>query len=148
MISRHFAWAEFEASATAKAHGLDNRMKSEDVVDAVAELVTYILEPLRERCGYPLHINSGYRCRALNSLVGGQPTSQHLTGEAADVRPGRGTPLQLAAVARKTPEIWKQIDQMIIYPTFVHISHKRGAGVKSQRHQLLYSKDYKGLKSL
>lgn len=32
-----------------------------------------------------IHINSGYRCRALNELVHGVPHSQHLTGEAADL---------------------------------------------------------------
>ena len=33
----------------------------------------------------PIIINSGYRCRELNRLVGGCPTSNHLTGCAADL---------------------------------------------------------------
>lgn len=148
MISKHFSWSEFEASDTAARYGIDNRTKEAEVVAAIAELVNSVLEPLREKCGCPLHINSGYRCKALNMAVGGAPTSQHLKGEAADVRPSSLTPMQLAEIARESPEIWKQVDQMIIYPTFVHFSHKGGSGIKGQRHQLLYSKNYKGLKSL
>ena len=34
----------------------------------------------------PIIINSGYRCKELNRLVGGCPTSNHLTGCAADIR--------------------------------------------------------------
>ncbi len=44
-----------------------------------------VLEPLRNYYGKAIHINSGYRCRALNELVHGVPHSQHLTGEAADL---------------------------------------------------------------
>ena len=36
--------------------------------------------------GLPIVINSGYRCKELNRLVGGCPTSNHLTGCAADLR--------------------------------------------------------------
>jgi uncharacterized protein YcbK (DUF882 family) len=33
-----------------------------------------------------LHINSCYRCPVHNKEVGGEPHSQHMTGEAADIR--------------------------------------------------------------
>ena len=36
--------------------------------------------------GLPIIVNSGYRCKELNRLVGGCPTSNHLTGCAADLR--------------------------------------------------------------
>jgi hypothetical protein len=44
------------------------------------------LEVLRERAGCPIIINSGYRSPQLNRKVGGEPTSNHLTGCAADIR--------------------------------------------------------------
>jgi hypothetical protein len=44
------------------------------------------LEVLRERYGAPIIINSGYRSLQLNKKIGGVPTSNHLTGCAADIR--------------------------------------------------------------
>ena len=44
------------------------------------------LEALRERAGRSIVINSGYRSPQLNRKVGGAPTSNHLTGCAADIR--------------------------------------------------------------
>jgi len=43
-----------------------------------------LLEQVRSLFGKPITINSGYRDEAVNAAVGGTPTSQHLTGSAAD----------------------------------------------------------------
>lgn len=45
---------------------------------------------LRECYGYPIYINSGYRCKELNDLVGGVANSFHLSGCAADLDTRRG----------------------------------------------------------
>jgi hypothetical protein len=45
-----------------------------------------LLEPARQVVG-PILINSGYRNPRVNSLVGGVKSSQHLQGQAADIRP-------------------------------------------------------------
>ena len=45
-----------------------------------------LLEPARQVVG-PILINSGYRTPRVNSLVGGVKSSQHLQGQAADIRP-------------------------------------------------------------
>ena len=42
-----------------------------------------MLDRLREKWG-PIQVNSGYRTRAHNELVGGKPNSSHLRGLAAD----------------------------------------------------------------
>lgn len=45
-----------------------------------------LLEELRANIGgYPLLINSGYRCPRWNEIVGGASHSQHCMGTAADV---------------------------------------------------------------
>lgn len=45
-----------------------------------------LLEQLRKNIGgYPLHINSGYRCPTHNANVGGVSDSQHCLGTAADI---------------------------------------------------------------
>jgi hypothetical protein len=44
------------------------------------------LEQIRFLCGgHPVRINSGFRCPALNSAVGGVSDSAHLFGAAADI---------------------------------------------------------------
>ena len=45
-----------------------------------------LLDRIRERTGYPIYINSGYRCPEHNAEVGGVPDSQHVQGIAADIR--------------------------------------------------------------
>jgi len=45
-----------------------------------------VLDPLREAFGKPIVVTSGYRCQKLNRAVGGAARSQHITGEAADIR--------------------------------------------------------------
>lgn len=45
-----------------------------------------LLEPARAIVG-PIIINSGFRCEAVNRRVGGVSNSQHLIGQAADIRP-------------------------------------------------------------
>ena len=135
-ISKNFSYREFEESETAKARGITNVISSFEVRDAIRELTNTVLQPLRDAWGAPLHVNSGYRCPKLNAAVGGAATSQHTKGEAADIKAEH--PVKLAQLAY---DLGLPYDQMIIYPTFVHFSHKlRG----EQRRQVLYSKSYKG----
>lgn len=137
-ISKNFSYREFEESETAKRHGFINAITTYAVQQAVKALVDNVLQPLRDAWGEPLHINSGYRSERLNALVGGVPTSQHVKGEAADVKCDR--PYELASLAER---MGLPFDQMILYPTFVHFSHKLQG---EQRHQILYNKSYKGQK--
>lgn len=51
-------------------------------------LTEQVLDPLREKYGKPIRVNSGYRSFQLNKRVGGVLTSQHLRGEAADLDNG------------------------------------------------------------
>ena len=135
-ISKDFSYREFEASNTAKKKDICNVITTTSVRDAIYELVIEVLQPLRDAWGEPLHVNSGYRCKELNELVGGVPTSQHVKGEAADI--AADNPYKLACLASnlKLP-----YDQMILYPEFVHFSHKLNG---EQRGQILYNKSYKG----
>lgn len=95
----------------------------------VEALVRNVLDPVREKLGKPIQVNSGYRCKNHNEEVGGVKGSQHLVGEAADLRID-GSPEELANAIRENG----RFDQMIIYPGFVHVSYKR-SGVNG--HQVL-----------
>lgn len=137
-ISKDFSYCEFEKSAVAEKNDICNVITSFDVRDSIKALVDEVLQPLREAWGKPLHINSGYRCQTLNMAVGGVPASQHVRGEAADIAADK--PVELA---RMTKSLNLPYDQMILYPTFVHFSHKLNG---EQRGQIIYNWRYEGEK--
>ena len=83
-LSQHFSLAEFTRSDTAQRRGIDNT-PSLSVVVRLSGLCYNVLEPLRRFAAQPITISSGYRCKTLNTAVGGSTTSQHMTGEAADI---------------------------------------------------------------
>lgn len=84
---KYFSFQEFEHSATATRHAIDNAIPDE-LKNNVAALVDNILDPLREAWGKPITVTSGYRCPQLNKAVGGVATSMHLQGRAADISTG------------------------------------------------------------
>lgn len=81
---KHFTIDELCRSDTARSRGIDNT-PAEEVKRNLTALVANVLDPLREWYGKPIYVNSGYRCTALNKAVGGVASSQHLTGQAADI---------------------------------------------------------------
>lgn len=135
-VSKNFDYKEFEKSDTAKRLGITNVINTSEVRDSVKALVLEVLQPLRDAWGKPLSINSGYRCKKLNEVVGGVETSQHCKGEAADI--SCSEPAKLAQLAY---DLELPYDQMILYPTFVHFSHKLNG---EQRNQILYNVKYRG----
>ena len=145
-ISKNFDYKEFEKTDVPGMQ-VRNTITSTKVRDSVKALVDEVLQPLRDAWGEPLAINSGYRCPEVNKAVGGVPTSQHTKGEAADVCPfgrnGRGDIEVVRQLAQKAVELNLPFDQMILYPSFVHFSHKLKG---EQRRQILYNKRYAGKK--
>lgn len=139
-LSKNFDWKEFEKSDTASRLHIVNIINDWEVRDNIKALVEDVLQPLRDAWGGPLFINSGYRSKELNEAVGGVETSQHRKGQAADV--GVTDPYALAKLAKR---MRLPYDQMIVYPSFVHFSHKADG---ENRGQILYNKRYKGPKDL
>ena len=96
MITAHFSYDELLRSSVAEwrnRYASVNDRKYVPILNAPgAEEMTNLkhlaeqLEWLRERVGAPLNINSGYRSKTINYLVGGSMTSRHLFGLAADIR--------------------------------------------------------------
>lgn len=81
---KYFSIEELCKSCTARENDIDNTPSAQEK-EALVRLVDNILDPLREAFGKPIVVNSGYRCFALNALVGGAKDSQHRFGEAADI---------------------------------------------------------------
>lgn len=139
-ISKNFSYREFEETDVPGMR-MKNTITSVEVRDSVKALVDTVIQPLRDAWGAPLAINSGYRCPEVNAAVGGVPTSQHTKGEAADVCPfgrnGHGDIEVVKNLARLARDLGLPFDQMILYPSFVHFSHKLHGG---QRGQILYAR--------
>lgn len=145
-VSKDFNFKEFERTDVPGMQ-IRNTITSVEVRDNIKALVDNVLQPLRDAWGEPLAINSGYRCPEVNRAVGGVPTSQHTKGEAADVCPfgrnGHGNIEVIRKLAQKAVELKLPFDQMILYPSFVHFSHRLKG---EQRGQILYAKTFRGEK--
>ncbi|MBK7213021.1 MAG: peptidase M15 [Bacteroidales bacterium] len=86
-LSPHFTLHELVASQTATRKGITQQFEpGQDIIDNLRFLCIELLEKLRELNGNkPIHLSSGYRCPELNKAVGGVSTSQHVSGQAADI---------------------------------------------------------------
>lgn len=84
-LSSHFKLKEFVRSSVANALGIVNRPTYKAVLNLMA-LCQLVLEPLRKAINSPIVINSGFRSPELNKAVRGVANSQHMVGEAADIR--------------------------------------------------------------
>ena len=81
-LSEHFKLGEMTKS---NSHPEVYNIPSHEAIANLKRVCGW-LEVLRERSGGPVRINSGYRSPQLNKKIGGVPTSNHLTGCAADIR--------------------------------------------------------------
>lgn len=117
-LTDHFTLEELTYSNTALALQLDNK-PSEDIISNLITLATG-LEAVRSLLGYPLHINSGYRCEQLNKAVGGSAKSAHMQGWAADFTCSSfGSTLE---IVKKIRESNIKFDKCIEEGRWVHIS--------------------------
>ena len=135
-LSANFTLQEFAKSDMAAKKGIDNN-PGEKEIKALEALCKNILQPLRDKLDKPVKVSSGYRCPALNQAVGGAPNSQHAKGEAADIFvPGMS--------ARDVFNIMRTMgipfDQLILYPSFVHVSYSVN---REKRQQVLYANGVK-----
>ena len=128
--SENFELEEFTKSATAERRNISNVPGAEEIKN-ITNLVTRLLQPLRDIYKEPFTINSGFRSLALNKEIGGAPSSQHLKGEAADVKVKEPNKLLSTLIKSRL-----EFDQAILYPTFLHLSFKDG----KNRNVILYAK--------
>ena len=66
---------------------------------AVKQELIDALQEMRDLAGYPIYVNSGFRCPTHNKTVGGERNSKHLLGIAADIRCDELSPKELKAIA-------------------------------------------------
>lgn len=122
LLTPHFSLEELTFSPTAARLGIDNKPTDEAL--HYLQALARNLEFVRALLTHPMHIDSAYRCGALNKAIGGAVSSAHVLGHAADfVCPQFGTPL---AVAKEIAASGIAFDQLIFEQTWVHISFAPG----------------------
>ena len=84
-LTKNFTLDEMCKSRDARKLRINN-VPSPKEVARLKVLCEKVLQPLRDYMGAPVIINSGYRSPELNKKVGGVRDSQHVKGEAADIR--------------------------------------------------------------
>ncbi len=98
--SAHFTESELRCHGTKcgpNGTGCGVNGCTQELVDA--------LEAFRTIAGQPVIVNDAYRCPQHNSEVGGAKGSQHMLGEAADIRIPGMVAAQLERIARQVPAI-------------------------------------------
>lgn len=124
-LSEHFTLEELTHSDTAVRLHIEN-IPNESQRQALQLLVENILEPTRQLYGKPITISSGFRGAKLNAAVGGAKTSQHQTGEAADLVTKDNAKV-FEIILENTP-----FDQLIWEKGWIHVSFS-----SRQRRQVL-----------
>ena len=112
-LSPHFRLGEFLNLSKYP----DNKPTMQHVVNMTYGCLM-LLEPARQVVG-PIIINSGYRNPRVNSLVGGVKSSQHLQGQAADIRPKDPSQFLNLVSFFKTHDL---TDQLLTGSGWLHIS--------------------------
>ena len=123
-LSPHFKLGEFINLSKYP----DNKPTMQDVANMTYGCLM-LLEPARRVVG-PILINSGFRNARVNALVGGVKNSQHLLGQAADIRPKDPRQFQLLVDFLKNSEY---TDQLLTGNGWLHISWNPFA---AQRHDV------------
>lgn len=135
-LSEHFTLQEFERSRKAQELGIDNHVPAR-LIPALEQLCQQVLEPLRIYAEEPVVISSGYRCPRLNRLVGGALLSQHVKGEAADIRiPDRLTGMRWFAWLMENTTFDQLIWERRGSTCWIHVSFRKDLTLN--RHQVLY----------
>lgn len=123
--------------------GKDNFPATFEILSNLIQ-TTERLQVIRDKCGFPINVNSCFRSEAVNNAVGGSSTSMHTKALAVDVKASS------EARNRRIYEVCREcmgdlgIDQLIMYNIvpadsrstirFIHIGFTDGI----PRHQLLF----------
>ena len=121
---KFFTIEELCNSDTAKRKGIKNIPNKEQENNLIL-LVDNILDPLREVYGKPIIVTSGFRSKELNNAIGGAKSSQHMLGQAADIRTVEDTKEENKKLFNLIKELDLPFDQLIDEYNFnwVHVSY-------------------------
>lgn len=133
MIMKYFTFKEMVQSDIAKSKDIEN-IPNWDQINALMNLIKYVLDPLRSLYKKAISVSSGFRSEALNEAVNGSKMSQHMKGEAADITAGsKKANMKLFELIRDNLTFDQLIDENDY--SWIHVSF-----TKNNRNQILHLK--------
>lgn len=115
----YFTIKEMTNSQIAKSNHIDNTPTKKEAENL--KKIMYILDMVRVHMGKPIFINSGYRCKRLNEMVGGVQESMHTKGLAADFRTEKKEDINTMFEFLEKNQKKFKIIELLNYKTFIHI---------------------------
>lgn len=133
MLSEHFSLKELAHTN----HKIENFPSAEEI-KRLRVLAEDVLEPIREEFG-PIRVTSGFRCKELNSKIGGAKDSAHLYGCAADIQSIEGfSPTEIVQfVVDSHIEYDQVIDEKSGNSAWVHIGMLRPGHSRPRKEALV-----------
>ena len=131
-LSENFKLIEFVKSAVAEKYKIDNTPTPAHI-ENLKRLCVNCLQPVRDKYGKPIIVNNGYRTEELNLAMRKEgykvsDTTQHVVGEAADIRDADKTKNKALFDAFFNFGVFDQLiwecgtDQ---YPDWIHVSYRK-----------------------
>jgi len=131
-LSQNFNLHEFLISERAIHSKIDNLIFDPRIVSNIQALCVHVLQPVRDHFKKTVKITSGFRCPELNKAVGGAITSQHVKGQAADIKVKGISDFEVFKFIKENLET----DQLILEPSWVHVSFNKN----KNRKQIIFVK--------
>jgi len=136
-LSKNLTLREVTKSDTAIRKGVSNEPNAEQL-ENLKVLANEVFQKIRDHFGVPIKVTSGFRSEALNKLIKGSKTSDHMKGCAIDIDMD-GTSVTNAQIFNYIKDNL-EFDQLIwefgtdANPDWVHVSY---VSTGKQRKQIL-----------
>lgn len=131
-LSDHFGFNELTVTNNAALQSQNREEAAKEPVISCLRATAALLERLRARLG-AIIANSAFRCPALNgATAGSSKTSQHMLGQAADIRQGEATPETMQALFKAVLAVL--IEDRITFGQLIYEEAKRDYGVSCWVH--------------
>lgn len=128
-IGKYLTLDELTFSATARRLGIRNEVDIPQHLENLRTFCEKIYDPLCDHFGFRIPFTSAYRSQLLNNKIKGALRSQHLIGEAMDLRPlGRNglTNLEMFNYIKKNlpfDQLINEFPNIQGEPSWVHVSY-------------------------
>ena len=133
-LSKHLTLKEVIKSDTAVRNGISN-MPNDEQLENLKLVATEIFQRVRDFFGVPIKVSSGFRSEALNKLIKGSKTSDHMKGCALDLDVDGYTYITNVAIFNYIKDnldfkqlIWEFGDDE--NPDWVHVAYQKGKNDK------------------